>query len=169
MPRAERRDGIRVRAATTEDWPSLWPLLRGMGKTTSECEVRERLGRVLPREDHFLPVVVEGDGPHSPALGYAWAQDHGPHLRSGKRVARLHDLFVAPEHRRRGVGGLLLGAVAGWATDRGVAWLQWQSSPAAVPFSERLGLAGDPCPDPGHPFFEIDFSEPEWRSALPPP
>lgn len=162
MERMSGRGGLPIRAATPEDWPTLSPLLRVMGRIDSEAGVRARMTRILARDDHVLPVAVAGDG--SLVVGYAWAQDHGPNFRSGKGIARLNDLFVAPEHRRPGTGIRLLAAVAGWAADRGVTWLQWQSSSQATPFYARLGLAGDPCPDREHPFYEIDFSGAGWRA-----
>lgn len=61
-------------------------------------------------------------------------------------------------HRRRGVGRALFIAVKDWANEHGVRWLEWQASAEALDFYQRLGLQGDPCPDPGHPYFEIDFA-----------
>jgi GNAT superfamily N-acetyltransferase len=78
-------------------------------------------------------------------------------LRTGARTARLHDLFVTPDHRRRGIGSALFLAVKTWAERRGVRYLEWQASRAALPFYERLGYTGDPCPQPDYPFFEIEF------------
>src|SRR5207248_11475500 len=90
-------------------------------------------------------------------VGYGWAQDYGPHLRSGASTARLHDLFAVPDCRRRGIGAALFTAIKTWAMGKGVRYLQWQASLSAVPFYERLGYAGDPCPQPDYPFFEIEF------------
>ncbi|MGI8587023.1 MAG: GNAT family N-acetyltransferase [Chloroflexia bacterium] len=133
--------------------PALWPLLRAMGKTDAEAAVLARAARLLGDPAHFLPVALSG----GLAVGYAWAQDYGPHLRSGDRAARLHDLFVEEDQRRTGAGTLLMLAVTDWVRLRGTRWLQWQASAHAVPFYERIGLFGDPCPDPGHPFFEMEF------------
>lgn len=79
-------------------------------------------------------------------------------MRTGRSIVRLHDLFVSPTHRRSGIGTQLFGFVARWAKERGATWLQWQASAAALPFYERLGFVGDPCPDPKHPFFEIELT-----------
>jgi hypothetical protein len=35
--------------------------------------------------------------------------------------------------------------------------MEWQASSDALGFYERLGLRGEACSDPDHPFFEIDF------------
>ena len=122
-----------------------------MGKATSEEDVADRIGLIQERSEHLLCVAdVKGA-----ILGYAWAQDYGPHLRSGESVVRIHDLFVRTGKRRHGIGSALFSYVRNWATERGVTYIQWQASPAALPFYRSLGLAGDPCPDPDHPFFEI--------------
>lgn len=102
-------------------------------------------------------IVVAGEGTR--LLGYAAAQDHGDHLRAGKegRVARLHDVYVAPDARHTGVGRLLMEAVVRWASTR-VRYLQWQAHESeSAPFYERLGYRGDPCPQPDYPEFEVTF------------
>ena len=65
-------------------------------------------------------------------------------------------LFLA---RKQGIGTLLFNSVVNWARKERVNWLQWQASESAVKFYEKLGYSGDPCPDPEHPFFEIEFSD----------
>jgi len=125
-----------------------------MGKTDAEARVWERVRQVSRRDEHFLTVALHGTS----VAGYVWAQDYGAHIRSRQSTVRMHDLFVAPLWRRHGVGARLLEAVKAWATERGATWLAWQSGQAALPFYERLGLTGDPCPDPEHPFFEIDLT-----------
>ncbi len=93
-------NGILIRPASASDWSALWPLLIQMGKTDSEEAVGGRCARIVEQSEHFLPVaLVSGN-----LAGYAWAQDFGSHLRSGLRVVRLHDLFVDPSWRRRGIG-----------------------------------------------------------------
>ena len=53
----------------------------------------------------------------------------------------------------------MFNGVLNWARKERVNWLQWQASESAVKFYEKLGYSGDPCPDPEHPFFEIEFSD----------
>ncbi len=146
---------ILVRPVQPGDWASLWPLLQGMGKTESQAEVAQRVDAARRQADHFLPVAAT----RVEVVGYAWAQHHSPHLRSGTSVVRLHDLFAAPPWRRRGAGSALFDAVRSWAAQRGATWLQWQASADAFPFYARLGLTGDPCPDPEHPFFELELGQ----------
>lgn len=144
-----------TRDAATRDWPQVWPLLQGMGTRDAEAVVRRRFDAVVA-DAQWLVVVAEIDGA---VVGYAAAQDHGDHLRSGRRgrVARLHDLYVDPTVRRGGVGRALMAAVVGWAEGR-VGYLQWQAHESdAAPFYERLGYHGEPCPQPDYPEFEIAF------------
>lgn len=145
--------GIVVRRAAGSDWPELWPLLEAMGKTDTAERVRARFESCCRSDEHMIAVAVV-DGA---VAGYAWAEDRGAHLRSGWRTVRLHDIFVAPDQRRRGIGRKLFESVTEWAQRREARWLEWQASNEAVAFYERLGLRGDPCPDPSHPFFEIEF------------
>ena len=148
------RRWFEFRPARDEDFPMLWPMLAAMGQTEQdERVVRERAARLIADSAHAV-LVAEADGA---LLGYAWAHDYGPHLRSGKRAVRMNDLYVADSARRGGAGRRLFEAVGRWADDRGATWLQWQASEPALPFYERLGLTGVPCPDPEHPFFEIQF------------
>ena len=144
---------INIRPVQDSDWPALWPLLEEMGQVDSQQSVKQRAAYILRQPDHLL-AVAESD---RELVGYAWAQDYGPHLRSGHSIVRMHDLLVISAQRRRGVGKQLLNAVKDWAAARGCTWLQWQASRAALPFYERLGLWGDPCPDPEHPFFEVEL------------
>ena len=71
--------------------------------------------------------------------------------------------------RRQSVGRRLFLAVLDWATERGADWLEWQASLDAMPFYEQLGYSGDPCPDPGHPSFEITLApDPAGKRSAPP-
>jgi hypothetical protein len=46
---------------------------------------------------------------------------------------------------------------SGWVSVRGIRWLQWQASPQAVGFYERLGLKADTRPQPEYPYFKLFF------------
>jgi GNAT superfamily N-acetyltransferase len=144
-----------IRPATPEDWDAILPLLEGVEgvSISSDDTARQRFDYIVQSHDHYLPVAVDRDR----IVGYGWVQDYGPHLRSGDRTARLHDLFVDPDYRRRGNGAALFVAIKTWAEYEGMRYLEWQASQAALPFYERLGYTGDPCPQPDYPFFEIEF------------
>jgi GNAT superfamily N-acetyltransferase len=54
----------------------------------------------------------------------------------------LEDLYVSPEHRRAGVGGVLLSHLAELALERGCGRLEWSAlnwNTPALDFYERLG------------------------------
>jgi GNAT superfamily N-acetyltransferase len=147
-------DAITIRLIRPPEFPVLWALLREMGRTDSEESVRDRVADISKDPHHFLSAAFAADV----AVGYVWAQDYGPHLRSGQRVVRLHDLYVAPNSRRLGIGARLFVASRDWAEEHGATWLQWQAGREALAFYAQLGLKGEPCPDPEHPFFEISLT-----------
>ncbi|WP_142383394.1 GNAT family N-acetyltransferase [Bacillus sp. V3-13] len=53
--------------------------------------------------NYFIPVAIV----NHKAVGYGWIQDYGPHLRTGRKIHRFHDLFVLDEYRNKGIGALL--------------------------------------------------------------
>jgi GNAT superfamily N-acetyltransferase len=60
----------------------------------------------------------------------------------GRPGLYLEDLFVAPEHRRKGLGRALIREVAHVALDRGCGRLEWSvldSNAPAIAFYESLG------------------------------
>ncbi len=148
-------DALLVRPARTADWAGCWPLLQAMGKVDGEEAARQRFTRVLANPAEFLPVAERG----GVLVGYAWAHQGPLHLRAGRSTVRMNDLFVTPAWRRHGVGRQLLAAVITWAKEQRADWLEWPASRATLPFYERLGYHGDPCPDPDHPFFEIVLTD----------
>jgi GNAT superfamily N-acetyltransferase len=146
-------NNIVIRPMEESDAAALWEVVAGMADSRDGFVQRVAQKRLLT--DHFIPVAVVGEK----LVGYAWVHDYGPHVRTGHSTARFNDLIVDPAWRKQGVGRHLFEAVKQWCAARGVRWMQWQASPRAVAFYERLGLKGDPCPDPEYPFFEIDFQE----------
>ncbi len=134
---------ILIRQVEESDIAALWEIVQGM------ADSQDAFGRSVAQKR---------------LAGYAWVHDYGPHIRAGVSTARLNDLIVGPAWRKRGVGRHLFESVRRWSESRGVRWLQWQSSLGALEFYARLGLTGNPCPDPEHPFFEIDFAG--WTKLL---
>ncbi len=85
---------ISVRELRVPDWPALWPMMRDMGVGDEPPQAhRLRFAALLADPRWALLGATGADG----LIGYAAAQDHGPHLRSGDahRTVRLHDLYVA--------------------------------------------------------------------------
>ncbi|GGL05325.1 aminoglycoside acetyltransferase [Deinococcus radiotolerans] len=103
-------------------------------------------------------------------LGYAAAQDYGPHLRSGSshRTAKLHDLYTAPGARGQGVGRTLMRGVEAWAQARGARYLFWYANlREATPAYERMGYTPGAEVQEGYRFFEVDFGERMSRQPHP--
>jgi GNAT superfamily N-acetyltransferase len=103
--------------------------------------------------NHFLPLAIVGNK----AVGYGWVQDYGPHLRSGQKLHRFHDLFVLEEHRHHGIAALLFESIRQWSEENGASWLQWNANPTSSSFYKRLGFTSTPEEDEGFPFYEIVF------------
>ena len=146
---------IRTRLLVADDWHDFWPMLKDMGTDDDEATARPRYVELIadPRWG-----VIGAEDAAGRLVGYAALQDYGPHLRVGNmhRIARLHDLYVVPALRRRGVGRALMQGVEDWAARR-VRYVEWQAGAKAVGFYERLGYHGEPCPQPEYPTFVVDF------------
>jgi GNAT superfamily N-acetyltransferase len=142
-----------VRPIELSDIPEIWKIIKDHADSEEVFLARVKQKQLF--NDHFIPVAVY----RGQVAGYAWVHDYGEHLRSGHKTARLNDLFVLKELRKLGIGRELFFAVRDWSKQQGVRWLQWQASTRAIGFYEQLGLKGDPCPDPEHPFFEIEFTK----------
>jgi len=106
-------------------------------------------------DDRFIGVAFLDGEP----VGAVEAQDYGTSLWRSFRIVRMHDLFVAPDRRRQGIGRELVAAALRWAGARpDPGFVEWQASPAAVPFYESLGLVPDYVTDvPDYPYFSVDL------------
>ncbi|HVX42952.1 MAG TPA: GNAT family N-acetyltransferase [Mycobacteriales bacterium] len=146
-----------TRQLTADDWAEFWPMLKDMGTDDDADQARPRYEMLV--QDPRWGILGAQDGDR--LVGYAAVQDYGPHLRLGDmhRLARLHDLYVLPRHRRRGVGTSLLEAAKTWTAEH-ARYLEWQAGEhTSAPFYTRLGYTGEPCPQPEYPTFVIDFQE----------
>jgi GNAT superfamily N-acetyltransferase len=89
----------------------------------------------------FTPLVAELDGA---VVGYAFFSA-GYNTDVASRSVWLHDLFVAPAARGRGVGSALMAAVAAETVRLGGVSLEWgvhTANAGALEFYRRLGAAG---------------------------
>ena len=143
-----------VRKAEETDWKPFWDLLHARGAADDEVSAKQRFITYISRPDHFLPIALLEDR----TVGYGWAQDYGPHLRTGKRLHRFHDLFVLEEFRKKGIAAAIFHEIQEWSMMNGAAWLQWNANPSSTSFYKRLGFEPIPEEEEGFPFFEIDFT-----------
>lgn len=142
---------MNIRSVQEEDFQVISALLLNMGKVVTQG-LQERFIETVQNPSYlFIGVFRRGQ-----ALGYVIAQDYGFHLRLGKKTCRLHDLYVLPEHRKKGLARQLMGATANWCQSVDATWLQWNASKESVQFYKRIG-----CKSLRHdeetPEFEIEF------------
>jgi ribosomal protein S18 acetylase RimI-like enzyme len=78
------------------------------------------------------------DGAAACGIVAAYEDEHDPH------TVNVVSMWVAPTHRRSGIGRALIGAIDGWARDRGASKLQLMvtsSNKTAMEFYKRLGFS----------------------------
>lgn len=149
---------IVVRPARSGDAAAVRALAEAFTPQTANLAVEEfraRFEELARKPDWCLPVArLEGC-----VVGYALAQDLGPGLRARFTTGRIHDLYVDPAARTIGAGTALVGQVFDWARSRPQEMiLDWQASPSAVGFYERLGFAPDRTGDFAEfPGFTLDL------------
>ena len=82
------------------------------------CFVHQRLGD----ERMLLILALIGETP----VGYAMAFDVAEHpfMPEWRRAGYITQFYVAPAHRRHGVGKLMCDYVVGWLASRGIASVQ---------------------------------------------
>lgn len=88
----------------------------------------------------FTPMVAELDGA---VVGYVFFSP-GYNTDVAARAVWLHDIFVAPTARGRGVGHALMAAVAAETVRLGCVSLEWgvhMANSGALEFYRRLGAA----------------------------
>ena len=79
----------------------LLQLIKKRGSNFDSDEgIWERIARYSVDPLHLLMVASMGGTP----VGYIWCQNYRQHLRDGKCLARLHDIFTLPEQRGKGIG-----------------------------------------------------------------
>lgn len=135
---------IHIRRAITDDAAVLQQLIGAHRHADEDDEkvdrYRERLDSLVTNDAHHI-VVAEVDGQ---VVGYAAAQDYGPAPQRDWSIARMHDLWVSPDARGRGVGTALFRAVQRWAEEQtSIRVLEWQSLEVAAEFYRKLGLSGE--------------------------
>jgi GNAT superfamily N-acetyltransferase len=141
-----------IRPATPRDVPAIHALIRALARY-------ERLEHEVVATEELIHASLFGSAaPHAEALVAVNDEDadsgladlvagfalffHNYSTFLGRRGVYLEDLFVLPEHRRRGHGTALLRALAQVAVDRGCGRLEWsvlQWNEPAIRFYRSLG------------------------------
>ncbi|ULH16678.1 GNAT family N-acetyltransferase [Deinococcus sp. KNUC1210] len=157
---------LTLRPLIPSDFGQARPMLLDMGFVESETALETRFPEFCTRPDWALLGAFEAEQ----LLGYAALQEYGTHLRSGNshRTAKLHDLYTAPQARRRGVGRALMRSAEAWARARGLRYLFWYANlREATPAYMGMGYTAGEEVQEGYRFFEIDFGEASTRIPAP--
>ncbi len=140
---------VRVRAGRPGDEPAVAALAAALNAE----EENERTDLFTPGTvardflgDRPAGLLLVAEAPDGTLIGYATA--HMTYETNyAERGLYIGDLYVAPAHRRRGVGRALMAAAAAAGRERGAAHLWWTARPAnaeARAFYRRLGGHGEP-------------------------
>jgi ribosomal protein S18 acetylase RimI-like enzyme len=128
----DSKSKIKARDATTEDAAGIHGLARELAETVGdappeEAAVRARLGELLDTPDARVK-VIEDEGKVVGAVSL-WIK---PDLAHGDTVVEVPMLVVAEEHRRNGVGKLLMEEVRSVASDNGASQIELVATRANV-------------------------------------
>jgi GNAT superfamily N-acetyltransferase len=134
---------VAIREATPADIPVIANLILGLAKFERlEHQVtmtEERLHEGIFGERRYCEVLIAEDS--GEAAGFALFF-HNFSTFLGLPGLYLEDLFVMPEHRRKGIGRALLARLAGIAVERRCGRLEWAVldwNDSAIAFYEQLG------------------------------
>src|SRR6478735_2205857 len=132
-----------IRPAVIDDTGTLLDLIRGLAEyerlshlvTATEASLRDALFGSQPGAEALLAFESES------AVGFA-VFFHNFSTFLGKRGLWLEDIFVRPEHRRKGYGEALFLHVARIAHDRGCGRFEWSAldwNEPAIRFYKSMG------------------------------
>jgi len=134
-----------VHPATEADVPAILEFIRGLAEyeklshevKATEAQLREHLFGARPAAEAILARIV------GKAVGFALFFTTFSTFAERPGIW-LEDLFVLPEHRRKGIGRALLKAVAGIAVERNCGRLEWSVldwNEPAIKLYQKLGAA----------------------------
>ena len=153
---------MQIRNAVEADISKLLPLMRALAVfekyeaafAITEEVLREQGFRRSPPDFHCF--VAEEDGPLIGFLVYYFV----PFTYRAKPNVIIKELYVADGHRSKGVGELLMKAVAKEADRAGCGMIKWyvaKWNQRSIQFYERLGAKID------HDWHEFQMSEEAFR------
>ncbi|MCY4624815.1 MAG: GNAT family N-acetyltransferase [Chloroflexi bacterium] len=134
---------LSVRPATPGDVPLVLAFIRGLAEY-------ERLTHLVEATEESVRATLFGDAPSAEALlgfvddtpaGFA-VYFHTYSTFLARPGLYLEDIYVSPEHRRQGLGSLLMRRVAAIAVERGCGRFEWAAldwNTDAHRFYEGLG------------------------------
>ncbi len=129
-----------VEAADYNAWSKLWQgYLSFYRAQLSETVTARTFDRLIKQTDGMVGLVAVGND--GELLGFAHLVFH-PSTWSETSYCYLEDLFVLPEHRRKGYGRALLGHLARLAVERGCGRIEWAVldwNEPAIAFYRSLG------------------------------
>ena len=136
-------NNFQIRLATSDDVPSILAFIKGLAEfeylsnevTVTETELQKSLFGPNPAAE-----VVIGFAGDEPAGFAVFFNNYSTFL--GQRGMYLEDIFVTPEHRRKGLGKMLLVHVANIAVERECGRFEWSvldGNEDAVRFYKELG------------------------------
>jgi GNAT superfamily N-acetyltransferase len=143
---------MKVRQATPEDVPSLVALFQELDRMQADWrvftprpgfydEVGAKYREAMANPDAVVLVAADDDGE---VVGMAYGESRTPSRFSDERALELSAVVVRSGYRGRGVGRVLVQEAAGFARERGIAWIELKTfSPnrGAMEFWENLGFA----------------------------
>lgn len=114
--------GTEIRIAVEADYETIARISRDdLGYDCAPALVREKLRRALQSERERVFVAVCG----GEVAGYIHAEDYD--VLYFETMKNILGLAVAANHRRKGIGTKLLGAVEDWARETGVRQIRLNS------------------------------------------
>jgi GNAT superfamily N-acetyltransferase len=128
---------LKIRKATAADAPAIARLSGQLGYPVEPAAIAERLGRVLPRDEHVVFVAET-------AQVVGWTHAAEQEILEVGTLCEIWGLVVADGQRGKGVGRQLIEAVEDWARHRGLTEVSVRSNvirPESHPFYERIGFA----------------------------
>lgn len=142
---------MKVRQATPEDVPLLVALFQELDRMQADWrvftprpgfydEVGTKYREAMNNPDAVVLVGTDDDGE---VVGMAYGEARTPSRFSDERALELSAVVVRSGYRGRGVGRVLVQEAAGFAKDRGIAWIELKTfSPnrGAMEFWENLGF-----------------------------